>query len=157
MRVDDFVARAGRRPVQGRLRQQGGFTLLEIMVVIVILGVLASMVAPNVIGNKGKADRQKAISDIVALENALDMYKLDNNFYPSTEQGLQALVAKPTGFPEPKGYRQKGYIRRLPTDPWGNEYLMQNPGQYGEIDVFSAGPDGQAGTDQDIGNWNLDF
>lgn len=136
-------------------RKQGGFTLLEIMVVIVILGVLASMVAPNVLGNKDKADRQKAVSDIVALENALDMYRLDNNHYPTTEQGLDALVSKPSGSPEPRGYRDNGYIRRLPQDPWGNEYYLVSPGDYGPVDIFSAGPDGQPGTEQDVGNWDL--
>ena len=141
---------------QQRRRQQSGFTLLEIMVVIVILGVLASLVAPNVIGNKDKADRQKAISDIVALENAMDMYKLDNNVYPTTQQGLEALVKKPSGSPEPRAYRDNGYIRRLPQDPWGNDYLMMSPGEHGPVDIFSAGPDGQAGTEQDIGNWNMD-
>ena len=140
---------------QKRKRQQSGFTLLEIMVVIVILGVLASMVAPNVIGNKDKADRQKAISDIVALENALDMYKLDNNVYPTTQQGLEALVKKPSGTPEPRAYRKNGYIRRLPQDPWGNDYMLLSPGEHGPVDIFSSGPDGQAGTDQDIGNWNM--
>lgn len=150
-----YVLRKSNSSMENMGNRQRGFSLLEIMVVIVILGVLASMVAPNVIGNKDKADRQKAVSDIVALENALDMYKLDNNLYPTTEQGLEALVEKPSGSPEPKGYRKNGYIRRLPTDPWGNEYLMQNPGQYGEVDIFSAGPDGQPGTDQDIGNWDL--
>ena len=136
-------------------RRQAGFTLLEIMVVIVILGVLASMVAPNVLGNKEKADRQKAISDIVALENALDMYRLDNNHYPTTQQGLEALVSKPNGSPEPRGYRGNGYIRRLPQDPWGNEYYLVSPGEFGQVDIFSAGADGQPGTEQDIGNWDL--
>ncbi|MBO9482800.1 MULTISPECIES: type II secretion system major pseudopilin GspG [Gammaproteobacteria] len=137
-------------------QKQSGFTLLEIMVVIVILGVLASMVAPNIIGNKDKADLQKAVSDIVALENALDMYKLENNNYPSTQQGLAALVSKPSGSPEPRSYRDNGYIRRLPKDPWGNDYLMLSPGEHGPVDIFSAGPDGQPGTDDDTGNWNLD-
>ena len=136
-------------------KRQSGFTLIEIMVVIVILGVLASMVAPNVLGNKEKADRQKAMSDIIALENALDMYKLDNNHFPSTQQGLEALVEKPSGNPEPRSYRSNGYIRRLPKDPWGNDYLIQSPGNFGDIDIFTAGPDGRPGTDQDIGNWNL--
>lgn len=140
----------------GKRGQQQGFTLLEIMVVIVILGVLGSMVVPNIIGNKEQADMQKAATDIVALENALDMYKLENNFYPSTQQGLDALVSKPTGTPEPKSYRDNGYIRRLPSDPWGNAYQMLNPGEKGAIDVFSIGPDAQAGTDDDIGNWAKD-
>ncbi|WP_257284166.1 type II secretion system major pseudopilin GspG [Endozoicomonas sp. SESOKO1] len=135
--------------------RQTGFTLLEIMVVIVILGVLASMVVPNILGNKEQADRQKAVSDIVTLENALDMYKLENNFYPSTQQGLEALIEKPSGSPQPKSYREDGYIRRLPQDPWGTDYLLLSPGEHGSIDIFSAGPDRQPGTDDDIGNWNL--
>ncbi|MGI9279865.1 MAG: type II secretion system major pseudopilin GspG [Endozoicomonas sp.] len=136
-------------------QKQQGFTLIEIMVVIVILGVLASMVAPNVLGNKEKADQQKAVSDIVALENAMDMYKLDNNHFPSTQQGLDSLVELPSGTPQPRNYRDNGYIRRLPQDPWGNDYLMQSPGEFGDVDIFSSGPDGQAGSDDDIGNWNM--
>ena len=141
--------------VHSSKKRQRGFTLLEIMVVIVILGVLASMVAPNVLGNKSKADKQKAVTDIVSLESALDMYMLDNNVYPSTEQGLEALVAKPSGFPEPKAYRDNGYIRRLPKDPWGNPYYLVVPGEYGPVDVFSAGPGGEPGTEEDIGNWDI--
>lgn len=137
-------------------QRQSGFTLLEIMVVIVILGILASLVVPNLMGNKEKADRQKAVSDIVALESALDMYKLDNNRYPSNEQGLAALVSKPTAQPEPRNYRADGYIRRLPQDPWGNDYQLRNPGQHGSLDIFSVGIDGEAETQDDIGNWNLD-
>ena len=137
-------------------RRQRGFTLLEIMVVIVILGILASLVVPNLMGNKEQADRQKAVSDIVALENALDMYKLDNSRYPTTEQGLEALVTKPQGEPEPRNYKSDGYIKRLPQDPWGNAYQLMSPGEHGKIDVFSMGLDGEAGTDDDIGNWNMD-
>lgn len=137
-------------------KKQTGFTLLEIMVVIVILGVLASMVVPNLMGNKDKADRQKVISDIVALENALDMYHLDNNRYPTTDQGLQALLNKPSADPEPRNYPENGYIKRLPEDPWGNEYLLVSPGEHGSIDVLSVGFDGEEGSDDDIGNWNLD-
>ncbi|WP_394204316.1 type II secretion system major pseudopilin GspG [Shewanella waksmanii] len=136
-------------------KKHRGFTLLEVMVVIVILGILASMVVPNLMGNKDKADQQKAVSDIVALENALDMYKLDNSVYPTTEQGLEALVQQPTLSPEPRNYRDGGYIRRLPQDPWGNEYLLLSPGENGTLDIFSAGPDRQPGTEDDIGNWNL--
>ncbi|QQO81949.1 type II secretion system major pseudopilin GspG [Shewanella algae] len=135
--------------------RQKGFTLLEVMVVIVILGILASMVVPNLMGNKDKADQQKAVSDIVALENQLDMYKLDNSVYPTTEQGLEALVEKPNISPEPRNYRDGGYVKRLPMDPWGNHYLLMSPGEHGKIDVFSSGPDGQPGTEDDIGNWNL--
>ena len=136
-------------------RKQTGFTLLEVMVVIVILGILASMVVPNLLGNKDKADQQKAVSDIVSLENALDMYRLDNSIYPSTDQGLDALVSKPSGSPEPRNYRSEGYVKRLPQDPWRNNYLLLNPGQNGKLDIFSSGPDGQPGTEDDIGNWNL--
>ena len=137
-------------------RRQSGFTLLEVMVVIVILGILASLVVPNLMGNKEKADQQKAVSDIVALENALDMYKLDNSRYPTTEQGLEALVTKPQGDPAPRNYKDDGYIKRLPQDPWGNNYQLMSPGEHGKIDVFSMGLDGEAGTDDDIGNWNMD-
>lgn len=136
-------------------KKEKGFTLLEIMVVIVILGILASMIVPNLLGNKDKADRQKVVSDVVALENALDMYKLDNGSYPSSDQGLQALVSEPSGSPEPRNYREDGYIKRLPEDPWGNEYLLNNPGEHGKIDILSVGFDGEEGTDDDIGNWNL--
>ena len=107
-------------------------------------------------GNKEQADRQKAVSDIVALENALDMYKLDNSRYPTTEQGLEALVTKPQGEPEPRNYKSDGYIKRLPQDPWGNNYQLMSPGEHGKIDVFSLGLDGEAGTADDIGNWNMD-
>lgn len=135
---------------------QAGFTLLELMVVIVILGILASLVVPNVLGNKERADKQKAVTDIVSLENALEMYKLDNHRFPTTEQGLKALVSKPEIAPIPDNFRDGGYIRRLPKDPWGNEYLMRSPGQHGDIDIFSAGPDGVAGSGDNIANWNND-
>ena len=139
-------------------RRQQGFTLLEIMVVIVILGVLASLVVPNLLGNKDKADQQKAITDISALEGALDMYRLDNSVYPTTDQGLDALVSKPTSSPEPRSYRQDGYIKRLPQDPWGNDYQYLNPGENGTTDIFTLGADNQEGgegVNQDIGNWNM--
>ena len=136
-------------------KQQKGFTLLEIMVVIVILGVLAAMVVPNLIGNKDKADIQKVKSDIVALENSLDMYKLDNSVYPTTDQGLEALVSEPSVSPTPRNYREDGYIKRLPQDPWGNDYVLNSPGENGKIDILSVGLDGEEGTGDDIGNWNL--
>ncbi|NIY46292.1 type II secretion system major pseudopilin GspG [Cedecea colo] len=136
---------------------QAGFTLLEIMVVIVILGILASLVVPNLMGNKDKADRQKAFSDIVALESALDMYRLDNNRYPTTEQGLAALVARPSVPPVPRSYPEDGYVRRLPKDPWGHSYRLRVPGEHGRVDIFSVGPDDEAGTEDDIGNWDQDF
>ena len=135
--------------------RQRGFTMIELMVVIVILGILASLVVPNLMGNKEKADHQKVVSDIVALESALDMYKLDNSRYPTTEQGLQALVTKPSAQPEPRSYPQGGYIRRLPQDPWGADYQLLSPGQHGQLDVFSYGPDGIPDTEDDIGNWTI--
>lgn len=141
------------------LTKNRGFTLLEVMIVIVILGILASLVVPNLMGNKEQADRQKAISDITALEGALDMYKLHNGVYPTTEQGLRALVEKPTSAPEPRRYQEGGYIKRLPQDPWGNDYQYGQPGQKGKrYDLFSYGVDGQEGGDgeaTDIGNWNI--
>ena len=133
-----------------------GFTLMELMVVIVILGVLASLVAPNLMGNKDRADRQKAVSDIVALENALDMYKLDNHRYPTTEQGLEALITAPEISPQAENYNTDGYIRRLPADPWGNDYILISPGEHSAIDISSVGPDGEAGTADDINNWDND-
>ena len=93
---------------------------------------------------------------MIALENALDMYKLDNSRYPTTEQGLEALQNKPSGDPEPRNYPEDGYIKRLPQDPWGNDYVLNSPGEHGKIDVLSVGPDREEGTDDDIGNWNLD-
>lgn len=132
-----------------------GFTLLEIMVVIMILGILASLTIPSLMSNKNRADRQKTLSDIVALENALDMYKLDNGRYPTELQGINSLVVKPTELPIPRVYPHNGYIRRLPQDPWGSTYQMNNPGKNGDIDIFSAGPDREIGNDDDIGNWTI--
>ena len=118
-------------------KPRAGFTLLEVMVVIVILGVLASLVVPNLLGNKEKADRQKAISDIVALENALDRYRLDNGRYPTTEQGLEALIQQPANMADARNYRTGGYIKRLPKDPWGNDYQYLSPGEKGLFDVYT--------------------
>ncbi|WP_016957151.1 type II secretion system major pseudopilin GspG [Catenovulum agarivorans] len=136
-------------------KKQQGFTILEIMVVLVIIGILAGMIAPNFIGESDKAKVKKAATDIVTLEQALDMYKLNNNVYPSTEQGLDALVNEPTIEPAPRNYPDGGYIKRLPQDPWGNDYQLLSPGEQGKIDIFSIGPDGQADTEDDIGNWNV--
>jgi general secretion pathway protein G len=139
------------------LRQiQKGFTLLEVMVVIVILGIIASMVVPNLMGNQEQAARQKAVVDIQQLESALDMYRLRNGFYPTTEQTMQALVTAPTTQPAPRSFPEGGFVRRLPKDPWNEDYILVSPGQLGRIDVYSKGPDRVAGTEDDIGNWNLD-
>lgn len=137
-------------------RDQRGFTLLEIMVVIVILGLLVAVVAPNVLQNQDKAMVGKARADVALLEQALDMYKMDNFVYPTTDQGLEALVSKPQSGPEPKRYDSNGYIKRLPKDPWGNPYQYLQPGEHNPIDVYSLGADGELGGEglaADIGNW----
>jgi len=137
------------------MKKVQGFTLLEVMVVIVILGILASMVVPNLLGSQERANVQKAISDVTALETSLSLYKLDNYDFPTTEQGLDALVEQSDVEPEPRRFPENGYIKRLPKDPWGNEYVLLNPGEQSKMDVFSVGPDGEAGTEDDIGNFNL--
>lgn len=136
------------------MKRQTGFTLIEVMVVVVILGILAAVVVPNIMDEPEKARINKAKQDIRAIEEALNRYKLDNFDYPSTEQGLQALVEKPTGQPEPK--RWKGpYVKKINLDPWQNEYEYLNPGTHGKIDIFSGGKSAGSPED-DIGNWNLD-
>ena len=137
------------------IKKSQGFSLLELMVVIVIIGILASMIVPNIMGSQERANVQKAVSDITALEGSLSLYKMDNYDYPSTEQGLEALVEQTVIEPEPRRFPEGGYIKRLPQDPWGNDYVLLNPGEQGRMDVFSAGPDREAGTEDDIGNWNL--
>ncbi len=140
-------------------RRQSGFTLIEIMVVVVILGILAAVVVPRIMDRPDQARITKASQDIRALENALRLYRLDNYFYPSTDQGLEALVERPTTQPEPRNWKEGGYIDRLPRDPWGHEYQYLNPGVHGEIDVFSYGANGQPGGEgmnAEIGNWNID-
>ena len=140
-------------------KQQIGFTLIEIMVVIVIIGILASVVVPRVMDNPDKARTAKAKHDIQALGSALDIYRLDNFTYPTTDQGLEALVKNPGGSPEPKNWKSGGYIKKLRKDPWGNEYLYLSPGQHGEIDIYSLGADGAPGGDgvyADIGSWDAE-
>lgn len=135
-----------------------GFTLIELMVVLVILGVLAAIIAPKIMDRPDEARIIAAKQDISSVVQALKLYRLDNIRYPSTEQGLQALVTKPSIEPIPNNWKSGGYLERLPKDPWGNAYLYLNPGRNGEIDVFSLGPDGQTGgegKDADIGNWML--
>lgn len=134
---------------------QRGFTLIEIMVVVVILGILAAAVVPKIMSRPEQARIEKAKHDVRALESALEMYKLENYQYPSTDQGLEALVTKPSGSPQPRNYQKGGYIKKLNKDPWGNEYLYLVPGTHGELDLSSLGPDGQA-SDDDIGNWNIE-
>ena len=133
-----------------------GFTLVEIMVVVVILGILAALIVPRVVGRTDDARAVAAKQDIAAVMGALKLYRLDNGRYPSNEQGLPALVAKPQSTPVPNNWKQ--YLDRIPKDPWGNVYLYLNPGVRGEIDVFSLGADAQpggSGADTDIGSWDL--
>ncbi|HEV2979008.1 MAG TPA: type II secretion system major pseudopilin GspG [Casimicrobiaceae bacterium] len=135
-----------------------GFTLVEILVVIVILGILAALVVPRIIERPDQARVTAAKADIATLMQALKLYRLDNQRYPTSEQGLNALVAKPTLPPLPSNWKPNGYLERLPLDPWGNPYQYLNPGLRGEIDVFSFGADGQpggTGYDADIGSWDL--
>lgn len=137
-------------------RASAGFTLVEIMVVVVIIGVLAVLIVPRVVGRSDDARVAAAKHDVTTLMQSLKLYRLDNGRFPSTEQGLQALVAKPQSAPVPPNWR--AYLDRLPKDPWGNTYQYLNPGVNGEIDVFSLGADGQpggSGADQDIGSWQL--
>ncbi|MGH8193850.1 MAG: type II secretion system major pseudopilin GspG [Woeseiaceae bacterium] len=135
-----------------------GFTLIEIMVVVVILGILAAIVAPNVIGRIDDAQVTRVQGDLRGVENALKFYRLDNFRYPTTEQGIEALVNKPAD-PTLKNWKTGGYLDRLPKDPWGNGYLYLNPGNHGEVDVYSLGADGRPGgegLDADMGNWDLE-
>jgi len=135
---------------------QRGFTLIEIMVVVVIIGLLATLILPRVLGRQEEAMVAKATADIQALSSALKLYKLDNFNYPDTGQGLDALVSKPANA---KNWQQGGYIDRLPKDPWGNDYQYLFPGQKMEFDIWSFGSDGQNGGTEvaaDVGNWNLD-
>jgi general secretion pathway protein G len=138
--------------------RQRGFTLIEIMVVVVILGVLAALVVPKVMGKPDEARIVAAKQDIQALSQALKLYRLDNQRYPTTEQGLQALQQKPTTAPVPANWKTGGYLERLPKDPWGHAYLYLSPGLHDEIDIFSYGADGVSGGeggDADIGSWSL--
>ncbi|MEL7478302.1 MAG: type II secretion system major pseudopilin GspG [Pseudomonadota bacterium] len=135
------------------MKKQSGFSLLEVMVVLVIIGMILSIVAPNIMGQQEEAALDKAGLDIQQLEDAMNMYKLKNKKYPTTEQGLEALVTKTTIDPIPRRFPDGGFISKLPEDPWGNPYQLVSPGEMGKIDIFSMGPDGEVGTDDDIGNW----
>ena len=134
-----------------RARTQRGFTLIEIMVVVVIIGMLATLILPKVLGRQDQAFQAKAKADIRALSSAVKLYKLDNYKYPSSSEGLAALTAG--------GNEGKGYIDTLPRDPWGNAYQYQSPGQHLEFDIWTTGADGRSGgteVNRDIGNWNMD-
>jgi general secretion pathway protein G len=138
-------------------KRNSGFTLIEIMVVLVIIGVMAALIVPRVVGRTEDARKVAAKSDEESIMNALKLYNIDNLRYPTNAQGLDALVHKPSVAPIPNNYKDGGYLDKLPDDPWGNPYQYQNPGRHGEIDVYSFGPNGQSGSgdsgDGVIGNW----
>lgn len=151
------LSRSPARRLAGSVqsRAQQGFSLIEVMVVVVIMGIMAALVVPSLMDRPDQARAVAARQDIAALTQALKLYRLDNGRYPSTAQGLAALHQRPAQPPEPRNWRP--YMDRLPSDPWGNPYQYLQPGVHGEIDVFSLGADGQAGgsgSDADIGNWD---
>ena len=138
-------------------RAEQGFTLVEVMVVIVIIGLLATVVMMNVLPSQDRAMKEKARADVAVLEQAVETFRLENLSFPTSEQGLQALVSPPPGLSRPDRYREGGYVRRLPQDPWGNPYQYRYPGEHGRFDVWSFGADGRQGgegDDADIGNWS---
>lgn len=139
-------------------RQHGeaGFTLIEIMVVIAIIGILATLIVPKIMGRPDEARVTAAKHDVATIVQSLKLYRLDIGRYPTTEQGIRALVEKPTLEPIPQNWKAGGYLDSLPKDPWGNPYQYTNPGIHGEIDVYTYGADGKSGgtgTDADVGNW----
>jgi general secretion pathway protein G len=138
------------------MNKQQGFSLIEILVVLVIMGLLVSIIAPNVLGRADEARVQKVFADFSAIETALRMYRLDNYGLPSSEQGLRALVERPTLAPVPANWKADGYLESLPIDPWGNPYLYLSPGTQGDYDIFTYGADGARGGEgqnADLGNW----
>ncbi len=142
-----------------KLKRNAGFSLVEILVVLVIMGLLISVVAPTVLNQADEARVQKAQADFKAIETALKIYRLDNYVYPTTEQGLEALVEPSTLDPEPRNFREGGYLEEVPVDPWGRPYLYLSPGENKEIDIYTLGADGlSGGEDQnaDFGNWKTE-
>jgi general secretion pathway protein G len=156
MQNEGRIARNG-----GAKRDSRGFTLIELMVVIVILGILAGLIIPRIMGRPDEARQTKARIMIEGIETALKLYRLDNGFYPTTEQGLRALVEASTIPPLPRNWREGGYLEKgkLPKDPWGNDFVYLCPGSHGEFDLLSYGADGQPGGDgknKDITTWEHD-
>ena len=145
-----------RFPAVNPRRHAHGFTLIEILVVVVIIGILAAAVVPRLMDRPGEAMQVRARSDIQTLSTALNMYRLDNFAYPSTNQGLEALINRPGGSPEARNWRSGGYIDRIPKDPWGRDYVYLSPGQRGDFDLYSYGADGQPGGEgenADVTSW----
>jgi len=139
--------------INGIVKKTSGFTLIEVMVVVVILGILAAVVVPKIMSRPEQARIVKVKQDILAIQSALDLYKLDNGFYPSTDQGLQALISKPTVDPMPRNWKTDGYLHQIPMDPWGQQYQYINEND--QLRIFSYGPKGKEGNSE-IGNWNMD-
>ena len=158
MTTDSTISGMSRPGDDTPTARDAGFSLLELMVVVVILSILALVIVPRVIDRPDQARAARAQSDIAAIVSAVKLYRLDNIRYPTTEQGLQALVERPVTEPVPENWPQNGYMDRLPVDPWGRPYLYLLPGVHGEFDVFSYGADGVtggSGADADIGSWGL--
>jgi general secretion pathway protein G len=148
--------RKAKRTAKTSLLDEAGFTLIEIMVVIAIIGILATLIVPRIMGRPDEARATAAKLDVGTIVQSLKLYRLDVGRYPTTEQGIKALVERPTAEPVPQNWKAGGYLDSLPKDPWGNPYQYTNPGTRGEIDVFSFGADGKpggTGNDADFGNW----
>lgn len=135
------------------MKKSAGFTLIEVMVVVVILGILAAIIVPKIMSRPEQARAVKVKQDLLAIQSALDLYKLDNGMYPSTDQGLEALIKKPSTAPIPQNWKSDGYLQQLPTDPWGQAYQYVNDNE--KLRIFSYGPKGKDGNSE-IGNWNTD-
>jgi general secretion pathway protein G len=154
-----FRFRSARCRVAGLLLSRDGFSLIEVMIVVVILAILATLLAPHVMGRTDDAKRAAAKAQIKNIENALQLYKLDNGAYPSNEQGLKALVEKPSSEPRPANWKAGGYLAKLPSDPWGRVYAYSTPGKQGEFEIVSLGADGTPGGEgknADLNNWELE-
>lgn len=134
-------------------KRVAGFTLIEVMVVVVILGILAALIVPKIMSRPEQARIVKVKQDILAIQSSLDLYKLDNGFYPTTDQGLEALVKKPTSDPVPRNWKSEGYLQQVPSDPWSQPYQYINENE--KLRIFSYGPKGKEGNSE-IGNWNMD-
>lgn len=135
------------------MKKSAGFTLIEVMVVVVILGILAAIIVPKIMSRPEQARTVKVKQDLLAIQSALDLYKLDNGMYPTTDQGLEALIKKPTSSPIPQNWKSDGYLQQLPMDPWGQEYQYSNDNE--KLRIYSFGPKGKEGNSE-IGNWNTD-